>query len=83
MQVAAACGLTIKFFNRQDLGCAHNGHGYGKCDEAGCWNYRKPLDQVHMPEEIRAAIGRPGENYPGLGRSEVDALIVKTKEEYL
>lgn len=61
MQVAAACGLGIKFFHRQELGCAHNGHGWGKCDEAGCWNYRKPLDMVHTKEEIDAAIRRPHE----------------------
>lgn len=61
MQVAAACGLGLHFFTRCDLGCAHNGFTRGRCDEAGCWNYRKPLDMVHTREEIDAAIRRPGE----------------------
>lgn len=43
MQVAAACGLGIKFFHRNELGCAHNGYGVGKCGEDSCWNYRVPV----------------------------------------
>jgi hypothetical protein len=62
MQVAAACGLRIEFFHKQDLGCTHNDYGWGKCDGPGCWNYRKPLDQVHTAEEIAAAMKRPGED---------------------
>lgn len=46
MQVAAACGLAIKFFHRQDLGCVHTDHAqYRRCEERSCWNARKPLDQ--------------------------------------
>lgn len=55
MQVAAACGLGVKFFHRNDLGCAHNGYGWGKCDDSECWNYRKPQ------AEVAAAVRRVGE----------------------
>lgn len=83
MQVAAACGLRIHFFHKHDLGCVHNEHGWGKCDGLGCWNYRKPLDQVHTAEEVAAAVRRPGEpgtvqvtSYPG-------ATNQLAKEKYL
>lgn len=70
MQVAAACGLALHFFHRNELGCAHNDHSGGRCDEAGCWNYRKPLDQVHTREELMA-LRSPGEpvtiHAPALG----------------
>jgi hypothetical protein len=59
MQVAAACGMGIKFFHRQDLGCAHTGHAeYRKCEEPGCWNTRKPSG---LSLQELAAIKRPGE----------------------
>src|SRR5688572_6994579 len=60
MQVAAACGLKIHFFHRQDLGCAHNDYGWGKCDEVSCWNYRKPHGFITGPD-VTAAVRRVGE----------------------
>lgn len=62
MQVAAACGLRIHFFHKGDLGCPHNDYGYGKCDEAGCWNYRKPPAEEPA---ITSATQRPNEGYAG------------------
>lgn len=60
MQVAAACGLGVKFFHRQELGCAHNGHGWGLCDDALCWNYRKPHGFV-TADDVASAVRRVGE----------------------
>lgn len=54
MQVAAACGLSIHFFHRGDLGCLHTNHTeWRKCEESSCWNARKPLDQVHTRASAR------------------------------
>jgi hypothetical protein len=60
MQVAAACGLAIKFFHPGDLGCAHIGYEEGKCDEEPCWNYCRTPD-------LFSAARRLGEAHTVLG----------------
>ena len=64
IQVAAACGLALHFFDQQDLGCAHTDYtSYSRCDEASCWNYRKPRTSCTPGEGIDAALRRPNEQF--------------------
>lgn len=62
MQVAAACGLSLHFFHRQELGCAHNDYIMAKCEEETCWNYRKQKAvQYQNSETLVTPVQRPGE----------------------
>lgn len=88
MQVAAACGLRIQFFHRQDLGCVHTDHAeYRKCEEPSCWNYRKPHGFT-TPPDVTSAVRRLGEGVAPDPAQEAmqrhhEGMIIHAKGEFL